>query len=102
MVNDLTNEFCNICFCFNRHFVPILGMVSSYSVITTPSLVMCPVYVCKTSIFSPIVNSPAEDSGRFVSVYTDTSALHEDLCTLIQNRHKYCKLPQIDVFSNYV
>ena len=29
--------------------------------------------------------------GRSVS-YTDTSALHEYLCTLIQNGHKYCKL----------
>ena len=31
-------------------------------------------------------------SGCSVSVYTDTSALHEYLCTLIQNGHEYCKL----------
>ena len=29
-------------------------------------------------------------SGRSVSVYTDTSAFHEYLCTLIQNGHEYC------------
>ena len=31
-------------------------------------------------------------SGCSVSVYTDTSALHEYLCTLIQNGHSYFKL----------
>ena len=31
-------------------------------------------------------------SGRSVSVYTDTSASHEYLCTLIQNGHEFCKL----------
>ena len=45
-------------------------------------------------------------SGRSVSVDTDTSALHEKLCALIQNGHSYCKLlikrPQIVMFSNYV
>ena len=45
-------------------------------------------------------------SGRSESVYTDTSALHEYLCTLIQNGHEYFKLlikrPQIVMFSNYV
>ena len=37
---------------------------------------------------------------------TDTSALHEYRCTLIENGHKYCKLlikgPQTVMFSNYV
>ena len=47
-------------------------------------------------------------SGRSVSVYTDTSASHEYLCTLIQiNGHKFCKLlikrPQtVIMFSNYI
>ena len=45
-------------------------------------------------------------SGRSVSVYTDTSDLHEYLCTLIQNGHKSFKLlikrPQTVMFSNYV
>ena len=31
-------------------------------------------------------------TGRSVSVYTDTSASHEYLCTLIQNGHEFCKL----------
>ena len=31
-------------------------------------------------------------SGRSVTVYTDTSASHEYLCTLIQNGHEFCKL----------
>ena len=31
-------------------------------------------------------------SGRSVRVYTDTSASHEYLCTLIQNGHEFCKL----------
>ena len=31
-------------------------------------------------------------SGHPVSVYTDTSALREYVCTLIQNAHEYCKL----------
>ena len=47
-------------------------------------------------------------SGRSVSVYTDTRALHEHLCTLIQNGHKYCRLlincdlPHTVMFSSYV
>ena len=45
-------------------------------------------------------------SGRSLSMYTDTSALHEWLRTLLQNGHKYCKLlikrPQTVMFSNYV
>ena len=45
-------------------------------------------------------------SGRSVSVYTDTRASHEYLCTLIQNGHEFCKLlikrPQTVMFSNYV
>ena len=45
-------------------------------------------------------------SGRSVSVYTDTSASHEYLCTLIQNGHEFCKLlikrPQTVMFSNYI
>ena len=45
-------------------------------------------------------------SGRSVSVYTDTSALHEYLCTLIQNGHEFCKVlikrPQTVMFSNYI
>ena len=45
-------------------------------------------------------------SGSSVSGYTDTSALHEYLCTLIQNGHEYCKLRikrrQTVIFSNYV
>ena len=45
-------------FCFNRHFIPILGMVSSYSVITTLNLVMCPVYVFTTSVYSSANFSP--------------------------------------------
>ena len=44
-------------------------------------------------------------SGRSISVYTDTIALHEYLCTLIQNGHEYCELlikqPQTVMFSNY-
>ena len=44
-------------------------------------------------------------SGRSVSVYTDTSALPEYLCKLVQNGHKYCKLlikrPETVLFSNY-
>ena len=43
-------------------------------------------------------------SGRSVSVYTDTSASHEYLCTLIQNGHSFSKLlikrPQTVMFSN--
>ena len=31
-------------------------------------------------------------SGRSVSVYTDMSASHKYLCTLIENRHELCKL----------
>ena len=31
-------------------------------------------------------------SGRSVSVYTNTSAWHEYLCTLIQNGHEFRKL----------
>ena len=42
--------------------------------------------------------------GRSVSVYKDTSASREDLCTLMQNGHKFCKLfikrPQTVMFSN--
>ena len=30
-------------------------------------------------------------SGRSVSMYSDTSASHEYLCTLIQNEHEFCK-----------
>ena len=45
-------------------------------------------------------------SGPSVSVYTDTSASHEYLCTLIQNGHEFCKLfikqPQTVMFSNYI
>ena len=45
-------------------------------------------------------------SGRSVSVYTNMSALHEYLCTPIQNGHKYCKLlirrPPTVMFSNCV
>ena len=45
-------------------------------------------------------------SGRSVSVYTDTSALHEYLCALVQNGHEFCKLlikrPQIVMFSNNI
>ena len=45
-------------------------------------------------------------SGCSVSVYTDTSASHEYLCTLIQNGHEFCKLlikrPQKVMFSNYI
>ena len=45
-------------------------------------------------------------SGRSVSVYIDTSALYEYLCTLIENGHEYCKFlikrPEIVMFSNYV
>ena len=32
-------------------------------------------------------------SGRSLSVYKDTSASHEYLCTLINNGHEFCKLP---------
>ena len=31
-------------------------------------------------------------SGRSLSVYKDTSASHEYLCTLIKNSHSFCKL----------
>ena len=31
-------------------------------------------------------------SGRSLSVYKDTSASHEYLCTLIMNGHEFCKL----------
>ena len=31
-------------------------------------------------------------SGRSLSVYKDTSASHECLCTLIKNGHEFCKL----------
>ena len=45
-------------------------------------------------------------SGCSISVHTETIALHEYLCTLIQNRHEYCKMiitrPQKVMFSNYV
>ena len=30
--------------------------------------------------------------GRSLSVYKDTSASHEYLCTLIKNGHEFCKL----------
>ena len=39
-----------------------------------------------------VVSNVYKTSGRSVSVYTDTSASHEYLCTLIQNGHKFCKL----------
>ena len=45
-------------------------------------------------------------SGRSLSVYKDTSALHEYLCTLIKNGHEFCKLllkrTQIVVQSSYI
>ena len=45
-------------------------------------------------------------NDRSVSVYTDTSALHEYLFTLIQNGHEYRKIlikrPETVMFSNYV
>ena len=45
-------------------------------------------------------------SGRFLSVYKHTSALHEYLCTLIKNGHEFCKLllkrTQIVVQLNYI
>ena len=45
-------------------------------------------------------------SGSSVSMYTDTSASHDYLCTLIQNGHEFCKLlikrPQTVMFSNYI
>ena len=31
-------------------------------------------------------------SGRSLSVYKDTTASHEYLCTLIKNGHEFCKL----------
>ena len=31
-------------------------------------------------------------SGRSLSVYKDTSASHEYLCTLVKNGHEFCKL----------
>ena len=31
-------------------------------------------------------------SGRSLSVYKDTGASHEYLCTLIKNGHEFCKL----------
>ena len=33
-------------------------------------------------------------SGRFLSVYKDTSASHEYLCTLIKNGHEFCNYLQ--------
>ena len=45
-------------------------------------------------------------TGLSVSVYTDTSALHEYLRTVIQNGHEFCKLlikrPQTVMFSTYI
>ena len=45
-------------------------------------------------------------TDRSVSVYTDTRASHEYLCTLIQNGHEFYKLlikrPQTVMFSNYI
>ena len=32
------------------------------------------------------------ECGRSLSVYKDTSASHEYLCTLIKNEHEFCKL----------
>ena len=41
--------------------------------------------------------------GRSVSVYTDTSALHEYLCADTERTQKLlCKRPQTVMFSNYV
>ena len=33
-----------------------------------------------------------QNEWRSLSVYKDTSALHEYLCTLIKNGHEFCKL----------
>ena len=45
-------------------------------------------------------------SGRSLSVYKDTSASHEYLCTLIRNGHEFCKLltkcTQIVIQWNYI
>ena len=45
-------------------------------------------------------------SGDSVSVYTDTSASHEYLRTLIQNGHSFCRLlikrPQTVMLPNYI
>ena len=52
------------------------------------------------------LNNVYKMSSRSVSVYTDTSASHKYLCTLIQNGHEFCKLlikrPQTLMFSNYI
>ena len=53
-----------------------------------------------------IISTVYKMGGRSVSVYTDTSASREYLCTLMQNGHKFCKLltnrPQTVMFSNCV
>ena len=53
-----------------------------------------------------VISGVCKMSGRSVSVYTDTSASHEYLCTLIQNGHEFCKLfikrPQTAMFSIYL
>ena len=59
-----------------------------------------------THITLTVVRNVYKMSGRSVSVYTDTNASQEYLCTLIQNEHEFCKLlmkrPQTVMFSNYI
>ena len=59
--------------------------------------------LCK-KVFKPRISNVYKMSDRSVSVYPDTSASQEYLCTLIQNKHEFCKLlmkrPQTDIFLN--
>ena len=53
-----------------------------------------------------ILNTIYKMSDRSLSVYKDTSASHEYLCTLIKNGHEFCKLllkrTEIVVQWNYI
>ena len=44
------------------------------------------------SYISKTICTTYKMSGRSLSVYKDTSASHEYLCTLIKNGHEFCKL----------
>ena len=43
-------------------------------------------------LFTNVICTIYKMSGRSLSVYIDTSASHEYLCTMIKNGHEFCKL----------
>ena len=58
------------------------------------------------AVFNDVICTIYKMSGRSLSVYKDTSASHEYLCTLKKNGHEFCKLllkrTQIVVQLNYI